>query len=197
MKGLCHETREHYHAPGGLTGFAWDFLADKEVWRTSLAAEYPCGLCLAWASALKGWLSSGIGDGWLKGRSYHIVGRWKNILVRLNTSSMDGSSLSEDKKTSREVRELENKKAWGGLRNPRHAVKNSSHLREVGSRVRQIIDNHVSLKDAEDLDRDIRSGLDPKLVLRVRNALAEEFGATIEGRWLASRSLEEDSHSSS
>ena len=180
VKGLCHETREHYHAPGGLTGFAWDFLADKEVWRTSLAAEYPCGLCLAWASALKGWLSSGIGDGWLKGRSYHIVGRWKNILVRLNTSSMDGSSLSEDKKTSREVRELENKKAWGGLRNPRHAVKNSSHLREVGSRIRQIIDNHVSLKDAEDLDRDIRSGLDPKLVLRVRNALAEEFGATIE-----------------
>ena len=68
-----------------------------------------------WASALKGWLSSGIGDGWLKGRSYHIVGRWKNILVRLNTSSMDGSSLSEDKKTSREVRELENKKAWGGV----------------------------------------------------------------------------------
>ena len=48
------------------------------------------------------------------------------------------------------------------MRNPRHAVKNSSHLREVGSRIRQIIDNHVSLKDAEDLDRDIRSGLDPK-----------------------------------
>ena len=44
MTGLCHETREHYHAPGGLVGFALDYLADREVWRTSLAAEYPCGL---------------------------------------------------------------------------------------------------------------------------------------------------------
>eukprot|EP00434_Breviolum_minutum_P045823 symbB.v1.2.041168.t2/scaffold7891.1/size8838/1 len=43
-----------------------------------------------------------------------------------------------------------------------------------------IIDDHVSLKDVEELDTDIRSGLDQGLVLRVRKALAEVFGATIE-----------------
>ncbi len=176
VKGLCHETREHYHAPGGLVGFAWDYLADKEVWRTSLAAEYPCGLCLAWASALRNWLGSGLGDGWFRKRSYRITGKWNNVLVRLAAPDMDEPGLSENKLASKDVRELENKKAWGGLRNPRHAVKGSPDLREVGSRIRRIIDEHVSPKDVED----IRSGLDRQLVVRVRNALAKEFGAEVE-----------------
>ena len=63
----------------------WSYLEDKLVWRTSLAAEYPCGLTVAWARALLEWLDSQEGREWMKARSYVKVGRWKNTLTLAKT----------------------------------------------------------------------------------------------------------------
>ena len=43
--------------------------------------------------------------------------------------------------SSRDLRESENLHAIGGLRNPRHAVRKSPQPREVGSRIRQVLDS--------------------------------------------------------
>ena len=87
------------------------------MWRTSLAAEYPCGLCMAWARALFDWLRSPLGLRWMQQRSFQVKGRWKNVLVRL--AATDDCGESEPVKLSqKEVREAENQKSLGGLRNP-------------------------------------------------------------------------------
>ena len=61
---LCHEVRAHYHLRGGLVGVTWLCLEEPYVWRASLAAEYPCGLTIAWRRALLEWLNSDEGNRW-------------------------------------------------------------------------------------------------------------------------------------
>ena len=114
---LCFEVRFHRHVP--LVGKAWSFLDNCEVWRTSLAAEYPCGLCVAWSKSLMQWLSSPLGYKWMQARSFVRTGRWNNVLVRQsledrNTST--GSIGASSQLSLKEVREAENSKAVGGLR---------------------------------------------------------------------------------
>lgn len=48
----------------------WSYLEEKPVWRSSLPAEYPCGLCIAWAKALKTWLSTP-GVLWMEQHAFH------------------------------------------------------------------------------------------------------------------------------
>ena len=41
----CKDVPPHYHLEHGLTGKVFDPNVNEQVWRTSLAAEYPAGLC--------------------------------------------------------------------------------------------------------------------------------------------------------
>ena len=82
VRGLCHEVRAHRHLKKGLAGRVWSYLEEKTVWRSSLSAEYPCGLCIAWAKALKTWLCSSQGVQRMEQHSMMVQGRWKNQLVR-------------------------------------------------------------------------------------------------------------------
>ncbi|CAJ1364653.1 unnamed protein product [Effrenium voratum] len=52
VRSLCFEVRGHCHLRGGLVVRVWSYLDECMVWRSSLAAEYPCGLCVAWTRAL-------------------------------------------------------------------------------------------------------------------------------------------------
>ena len=45
----CREAPKHTHVP--LKGKVWDETSGSEVWRTSLAAAYPEGMCRAMAEA--------------------------------------------------------------------------------------------------------------------------------------------------
>ena len=51
----CEDLPPHKHTP--LVGRIWSYKVNKEVWRTSEAAEYPHGLCNEWALGLKEWLA--------------------------------------------------------------------------------------------------------------------------------------------
>ena len=78
--GLRSEQRPHYRLKGGLVGKAWDCVQEKMVWRTSLAAEYPCGLTVAWTRSLISWLNSADGVEWMNERIHAVVGKWRNVL---------------------------------------------------------------------------------------------------------------------
>ena len=111
VRSLCHEVRPHLHTSlvGGKT---WNYIDEGWVWRTSLAAEYPCGLCMAWASALRGWLFSALGQRWLSARSMKLTGKWRNVLVRCSDDASSEEVVHADKSTQ-QLREEENAKAWG------------------------------------------------------------------------------------
>lgn len=62
----CQDVRPHAHLEGGLTGKMWDPVTNTMVWKTSKAAEYPQGLCYAWAKELKsGYSQPRAGATWL------------------------------------------------------------------------------------------------------------------------------------
>eukprot|EP00435_Cladocopium_sp_Y103_P032358 s2067_g8.t1 len=85
LKGVqfrCGQVRPHRHREGGLSGKIWDPLTETMVWRSSKAAEYPSGLCIAWALSLRKWLCSEEGHHWLGQRTLVKVGRFSNTLVR-------------------------------------------------------------------------------------------------------------------
>ena len=120
-------------------------MAEEWVWRTSLAAGYPCGLCVAWSRALLNWLNSESGSRWIERRIMIKLDRWNNTLIRGDlvrqgapTQSLEAPATHQ---SSRDLRESENLHAIGGLRNPRHAVRKSPQPREVGSRIRQVLDS--------------------------------------------------------
>lgn len=48
--------------------------------------------------------------------------------------------LRADLRSNREVRETENKLAFGGPRSPHHAVKRSTKLRSVGLKLRRVVE---------------------------------------------------------
>ena len=72
------------HLQRGLAGKVFDPNVGGQVWRTSLAAEYPAGLCWAWASALRTWLVSDDGVKTMASRTLIKTGKFNNILVRLD-----------------------------------------------------------------------------------------------------------------
>ena len=174
VRSLCHEVRPHLHM--SLVGKAWSYVDQDWVWRTSLAAEYPCGLCMAWASALRGWLFSTLGQKWLSARSMKLAGKWGNVLVRCSVEASSDEVVQADK-SAQQLREEENAKAWGGLRNPRHAVARSPSLRDVGQRLRQVMLPLVAKANLLELENNLSSGVADSWVTKLRKALCTEFGA--------------------
>ena len=186
---LCHEVREHYHLKGGLVGKAWSYHDDKMVWRTSLAAEYPCGLTVAWSRSLFNWLMSDNGKQWMLERSFSRTGRWSNVLVR--SSLLKGneaahnvvSDACEKSESNREKRERENREAVGGLRFAKRAVSRSSALRQVGRKLRSVLDRWMTNQLLETLGNDLTHGV-PEDVSRLRDMLCCEFNSKLDdGRW--------------
>ena len=175
VNGLCWEQRKHYHLKGGLVGKAWDYVTNQWVWRTSLAAEYPCGLTVAWTKSLLSWLGSNDGGQWMDERVHTLVGRWRNTLTLRDNVKENSESMDE---TAMQKRERENHECVGGLRNPRAAVKRSSKLRATGSRIRSVIDEWLTDEVVSQLNTDIQAGISDEQVLKLRQCLEMEFGCS-------------------
>ncbi len=78
---LCADAPTHSHTP--LEGRVWSFKTDQTVWLTSEAAEYPAGMCEAWAEDWKAWIeeqSTSPQD--VKEPKMLRVGKFQNKLVR-------------------------------------------------------------------------------------------------------------------
>ena len=183
VRSLCHEVREHLHATT-LCGKAWDYVTEKWIWRTSLAAEYPCGLCLAWSKAFKCWMTSRLGRKWMEERSYKIVGRWRNVLVRASEVQREDKAQRTEKMTVKEKREEENKRAIGGLRNPQSAVSKNWALRQMGEKIRRVIEGHMKEDEVENMVVDMKKGTSAEWIKEIRKALCKEFGAKEEDKGL-------------
>ena len=92
---LCAFAVPHHHLIGGLTGKVRGYVDDRVVWRTPLAAEYPCGLCVPWSNALLQWLKSTDGVAWMSQRSFLLTGRWNNCLVKASIMRQQTMKESE------------------------------------------------------------------------------------------------------
>lgn len=174
VRALCHEVRAHRHLRGGLAGKTWSYLEECVVWRSSLAAEYPCGLCVAWARALKEWLAADSGKLWMAQNSYILTGQWRNVLVRKDYGFEETATKVASKK---ETREQENSQAIGGLRCARRSVARSSSLRQVGRIIRSVLDSCRSEEVLSKWESNITQGFPKEYVDMVRNKLCHEFGA--------------------
>ncbi len=140
LKGKrCEDAPAHTHTP--LVGRVWSYKTDQEVWLTSEAAEYPAGLCEAWAEQWVTWLKeSKIAP---KERQEGMVrkGKFQNKLVR--EELLDHQSVQEPSK--KQVREEENHTCLGGMRNPRRAVEKSHKWQTWGRSAREALDEALSL----------------------------------------------------
>ena len=98
---LCDQVREHRHLKSGLVGKVFDYVSQKVVWRTALAAEYPEGLCVAWAQSLETWLKSDEGRTYLSSDMLVKVGKWKNVLVKKRAALQMDEKVKEEDMTER------------------------------------------------------------------------------------------------
>ena len=178
VSAKCWEVRRHYHLKAGLVGRAWSFVDEQLVWRTSLAAEYPCGLTIAWTRALLSWLRTQEAADMLQQDMYVRVGKWKNTLVLKSSSKRHKVDIAAQNETAMEKRERENDEAVGGLRNAKRAVARSPGLQEVGRRVRTVLDGFITDALLERLEGDIEKGVAMEDIAKVRQALCLEFGAS-------------------
>lgn len=176
VRRLCHEVRDHLHATT-LAGKAWDYVAERWIWRTSLAAEYPCGLCVAWSKAFVCWRRSKLGQKCMAERSFKVVGRWQNVLVRASTIRSEHVEEQDTKMTFKEKRERENKNAVGGLRNPQAAVARNAKLREVGKKIRAVLEERMREEEVEEMTNDMKKGTSSEWVKEVRQSLCHAFDA--------------------
>ena len=114
----CPGRPEHPKHPS-LEGKVWDYtqVPPVQCWYTSLAAEYPSGLCWAWATGLKHW----IGEKWEAVQTAGKLVRPEGNpfkLVRLTTTDTNmADQRPEHKKeeTESQRRERENAECIGGL----------------------------------------------------------------------------------
>ncbi|CAL1136058.1 unnamed protein product [Cladocopium goreaui] len=181
----CHQVRPHAHMEGGLQGKTWDPITNTWVWKTSKAAEYPQGLCHAWALALKGWLTSKEGYQFMACRTLVKVSPFQMVRLDMVGSRLDkavtqmeplDASSSRQRLSKRAVREEENLQAIGGLRDPRRAVARSLKLRRVGERIRTVLDRCYSVQDLLSFEKAV--GMGAELVYRCRREMAAEFNVS-------------------
>ncbi len=174
----CGDVVPHEHVV--LEGKAYNYFYDppRLVWKTSLAAEYPAGLCWAWAKGLKGFLDAEEVKQELWERKMSKVGQ--NKLER-NKKVKEESSGS-----LREQREWENQQAVGGLRNPYQAVARTPSMWKVGGLMRAAVlkamkkeVNRLPTGRAEDL-YGLTQGLDPVLVKAAIKELTMVTGTSPE-----------------
>ena len=133
VNGLCQEAPEHQHLPGGLSGKTFDYSQDPpvEVWKTSLASEYPTGLCWAWATALSNYLQKPEVKDWLS--------RTTTVVTATTLKQSGRAQPVHQAKSRKEERELENQKAIGGLRDPYKAVLHNGAAWKVGATIRHAL----------------------------------------------------------
>lgn len=172
----CQDVRPHYHHPGGLQGKTWDPITWEFVWLTSKAAEYPWGLCNAWAGALRNWLSSADGQAWMCQRSLVRTSPYKLVRAdwvdaKMRTKEHPLIQVSSRSKAS--VREEENQSTVGGLRDPRKAVAKSKGLQRVGSKIRLVLDRLLTEDVVNSFGMQLTVSDD--LVDQARQQLHEEF----------------------
>ena len=74
----CNQVRQHGHSK--LEGKVWDPVTESMVWKTSKAAEYPAGLCHAWAQALRDHLQHGPGQLTMQKKTFEKVGTHQQVL---------------------------------------------------------------------------------------------------------------------
>ena len=171
----CGMVRPHRHLQGGLVGHCWDYISEQMVWRTSLAAEYPCGLCTAWAKALKAYLRT---DYWKRRAletSFMVVGRFQNTLVRMKPS-MSQRTANNHQMSNSALREKENSSCTGGLRNPARAVAKSRALQQTGLRIRKVLQPLLSDEVLNKIEHNLQDGFPEAVVQTARAHLAREFG---------------------
>lgn len=183
----CKDVRPHRHRQGGLAGHVWDPVDDIWVWRTSKAAEYPAGLCWAWASALREWVLSHDGQWWLAERTLIREADKVNKLVSLSqvwtaSGAQNGSASAAGKseETAAQQRERENSEVVGGLRDPRRAVARNAQLQTVGGRIRSCFEDLLEeevLHKFENANDEIPFA--EELIWEAQRRLALEFQAEL------------------
>ena len=174
VRTLCDDVRPHNHLKMGLVGKVYDYVSEAVVWRTSLAAEYPAGLCWAWAKALETWLQTDDGKLFMERDRLVVAGKWKNVMVRKRSLHEMNEGSSRDM-SGKERREAENEASLGGLRNARKSVLRNQKLRQVGQQVRYLIDGLYDKELVEKFEMDATAGVPEEWVLTVRSELLRYF----------------------
>ena len=175
-----HDVGFHRHLKNDLSGLVWDYLTERVVWRTSLAAEYPCGLCFAWVQALKRWLQSDDGCKWVNQRSLVRVGKFGTTLVRGENVKGPLCQSVSTSVSSTEKREAENREAIAGLRDAAKASSRSHALRHVVQKVRAVIDECFDNEVLSPFEADVKDGRPFEWAMKVRAALGRKFGAEVD-----------------
>ena len=137
MGRKCEEAPSHTHTP--LVGRVWSYKLE-EVWLTSEAAEYPAGLCEAWAEQWLGWLKNQQSQGTQIEPHASKKPRFQNKIVREELYDLGGQQPSK-----KQVRENENQNCIGGMRNPRHAIERMHKWQAWGQVAREALDEALSL----------------------------------------------------
>ena len=177
---LCGDVAKHTHI--ALKGKVYDPVEDKYVWRTSKAAEYPQGLCEAWARSLAAFLESPAGEQYMLDRTFVKMGRYQNVLVRASKVRRTDvppkleRAQTEEGLTPAQQREKENAECYGGLRDPQTAVVRNQLLRIVGERVRSCMDRFISSTVAARFEaKPSACPFSDEELQEARTALAKEF----------------------
>ena len=178
VRNLCGDVRAHRHLKGGLSGLVWDYLSDRWVWRTSLAAEYPCGLCFSWAQSLKAWLESDEGSAWIRQHTLIKAGKSSNALLRGGKLKAEITKATTHSLSTKQSRDDENKKAIGGLRDAGKAAALSARYRDVGDMIREVIDGAFDSQVVEAFENNVQAGVPESWIRSVRAALCGAFGAS-------------------
>ena len=184
----CEDVRPHFHLPGGLTGKTWNPITEEWVWKTSRAAEYPFGLCQAWAEALLEWLADRT---MVHTRAHQLVAMKEKLSIlkrrrddlaaekqkMKEARAEDPSSkaqMFDGEKSKAEIREEENfAAAVGGLRDPRKAEASSKALRTTGHRIRKALELCIEEHDLKHFEHSM--SVKPETVQKAVQVLHEEF----------------------
>ena len=173
---VCGDVISHEHVV--LVGKTYNYFYDppRLVWKTSLAAEYPAGLCWAWAKELKGFLEA----------EEIKQELWERKMSKVGQNKLDKKVKEDSSGSLREQREWENQQAVGGLRNPYQAVARTPAMWKVGGLMRAAVlkamkraVNRLPTGRAEDL-YGLTQGLDPVLVEAAIKELAMVTGTSPE-----------------
>ena len=188
----CLDVTRHRHSK--LEGKIWCYLEERLVWKTKKAAEYPLGLCIAWVNELKEYLTKGPGAQKMARDIMVRVGHHANVLVARDASTYKadedtpGSTVQPESKgntiplVGKALRESENAKATGGLRDPRRCVATNADLRTVGQRIRTVLSEFVSPEVMQKFEKNPQScPFDANHLSAVRNRLAEAFCTSVDG----------------
>ena len=134
----CAKARPHDHVV--LEGKVWSYKSEAWVWYTSEAAEYPAGLCEAWAKHWKDWTGA---QEEKPPHKMRLLGKHKNMLVATPDTVLTPRQEPKPIKSKKEIREEENEDAIGGMRNPNRAISRSAAWRRIGSKLRSVLDESL------------------------------------------------------